>query len=366
VATDSRSLTRPYFRAKSTGFSPAGGVNAPQWPATLASLLVFFAISLILSAREIYVAIDDLNYVAYFSNSALFYERLELGDADWWQLFIDEPLWNVYTTTMGATFGPETSFRITIFVGVFLYLLYATRLASGSWVTTTFFFVLHPSIGAQLYFNQIRQGVAFSVFLMLAAVLKQRPSIRMALASGVAALVHSSFIMILSLVALYIVNQRIRIIISVSCVITIVAASQYVDLLSMLSIGRREGQYASGATVNANFYITMLTTYGLIFYILWPGANPSDASEWYFLSFIIAAVAICATSVFDGGGRLTCISDTAICILVARNIRSRNGIMAFWVMVCTILISIISNYRHDSAAQANSIEKWQLILFGTN
>ncbi len=364
VASDPRSLTRPYFPAKSMGFSPAKGIDALQWPATLASLLVFFAISFILSAREIYVAVDDLNYVAYFSNSELFYERLELEGADWWQLFIDEPLWNVYTTAMGVTFGPEMAFRITIFAGALLYFLAATRLAGGNWATTTFFFVLHPSIGAQLYVNQIRQGVAFSVFLMLAAVLKQRPSIRTALASGVAALVHSTFIPMLLLSALYIVKARTRVIASIVCVVAIVVASQYVDLLSMISIGRREGEYSSRVTVNANFYIAMLTTYGSIFYLLWPGTKESDASEWYFLSFAIAAFVICAVSVFDGGGRLTCISDTVVCILVARNIRSRNGIMAFWVMVCVMFITIISNYKYDSVTQANSIEKWQIILFG--
>ena len=38
--------------------------------------------------------------------------------------------------------------------------------------------------------------------------------------------------------------------------------------------------------------------------------------------------------------------------------------MAFWVMVCVMFITIISNYKYDSVTQANSIEKWQIILFG--
>ncbi len=312
------------------------------------------------------MAFDDGNYIEYFSRVVTIYEKVTLEDADWWLTLIDEPLWDAYATALGTTFGPEAAFRITIFAGVFLYLFSATRLSKGGLFTVLFFFALHPSIGLQLYFNQIRQGLAFSIFLLFVSTLKLRMPIKLALASGLASLVHTSFVLILSLVASYFLRPRIRIFVFIAFVVIFAFLVNYIDLFSMINVGRREGVYTSGASVNINFYIVTLTTYGMIFYFLWPDAKETDAAEWYFLSFSIAAAMIGMVSAFDGGGRYVCISDAAISILIARNIQAKYGLAAFGVMVCAMGIQIISNLKQDSSVQMDIFEKWRLIILGSH
>ena len=103
-----------------------------------------------------------------------------------------------------------------------------------------------------------------------------------------------------------------------------------------------------------------------MFYLLWPVRAKINESEWYFLSFAIAIAAIVATEIYEAGGRLIYLAEAAISILVARNIRSQNGLAAFGVWVLSIAIQIISDYKYDIYAQVRVFDKWELIIFGTN
>ena len=85
-----------------------------------------------------------------------------------------------------------------------------------------------------------------------------------------------------------------------------------------------------------------------------------------FLSFVIAIAAIVAAETYEAGGRLVYLAEAAISILVAKNIRSQNGLAAFVVWVLSIAIQIISDYKYDIYAQVGVFDKWELIIFGAN
>jgi len=366
VAVDRRPVTPPYFPAKSREFTPMDGFLSLKWSPNPIVYAVFIGIALILSARNLYIALDDAAYIDYFSHNTYWFDAPASEDWDWWRLIIEEPLWNMYTTAMGAELGPEAALRVTIFISVFLYLFFASKLAGGAWGTTIFLFALHPHLGVQMYFNQIRQGVALSIFLMLVSILRVRTPVRIGAAAAAAALLHSSFIMTTVLTVLYVVKPSVRILASVLGAFALIAVARNIDIFSLIETGRREGLYATTAAVNVNFYIVTLPCYGVIFYLLWPARAKIDVSEWYFLSFVIAIAAIVAAETYEAGGRLVYLAEAAISILVARNIRSQNGLAAFGVWVLSIAIQIISDYKYDIYAQVRVFDKWELIIFGTN
>jgi hypothetical protein len=357
---------RSYFPAQSRGSSAPDGFGLLKWWPNPLALAVFIGFAVILSTRQLYIAPDDIPYIDYFSNNAYWLDLLTTENRNWWLAIIEEPLWNTYATALGAEIGPETAFRLTIFSSTLLYLFFSSKLSGGNWGTATFLFALHPHLAVQMYYNQIRQGVGLSIFLALVCILRLRTPARIAVASGVAALVHSAFIPIFALTASYLVNQRTRVLAAIIGAVFLAAAAQYIDLYSLIDTGRRESHYAASVAVNVNFYIVQLPTYSLIFYVLWPKAGELRSSEWYFLSFLAAAAGIAATSIHEAGGRIVYIAEAATTILVARNVKSQNGLIALGVWVLSIAISIISDYKYDTSEQARVFEKWHMIIFGAN
>ncbi len=366
VAADPRPVAPPYCPAKSREFSTVDGFLSLKWSPSPIAYAVFIGIALILSARQLYIALDDAAYIDYFSRNTYWFDVPASEDWDWWRFIIEEPLWNMYTIAMGTKLGPEAALRATIFISVFLYLFFASKLAGGAWGTTIFLFALHPHLGVQMYFNQIRQGVALSIFLMLVSIIRVRTPVRIGAAAGAAALLHSSFIMTAILAVLYAVKPGARILASILGAVALIALARNIDIFSLIETGRREGLYTTTAAVNVNFYIVTLPCYGLVFYLLWPARAKIDVSEWYFLSFVIAIAALVATETYEAGGRLVYLAEAAISILVARNIRSQNGLMAFGVWMLSIAIQIFSDYKYDISTQVRVFDKWELIIFGAN
>lgn len=330
---------------------------------SLSAIVVFSLIAFILSARTLYAALDDANYIEYFSSNTDWYGQLTSDSPDWWLLILGEPLWNSYTTVAGAALGPETAFRATIFVSAFAYLFFSAKLANGNWFVTTLLFLLHSDIGSQMYFNQVRQGVALSVFLALVSILRIRNvPVRMAVASSIAALVHSSFIVLVATVGIFVLKPRMRIVAPLAVAAVLFGSSRYVNLFDLVNAGRRAGLYANANILNMNFYIVTISAYAAAFYLLWPKAAEIKRSHWYFLTFGMASAAIAVTFVHEAGARLNYIAEAMICILVAKKVRTQNGVIAFGVWVFATLIFIISDYQHDEFLQASMIVRWQNIL----
>jgi hypothetical protein len=83
---------------------------------TLLGVIVAIGISLILATRNIYIAIDDENYINYFSSTDYgFSDLFSLKIDNWWNFLLDEPLWRRYSAIMGQILNAESALKVTIF-----------------------------------------------------------------------------------------------------------------------------------------------------------------------------------------------------------------------------------------------------------
>jgi hypothetical protein len=358
--SSNRLRAAPPPAAKNGGDSSFDSVT---WTPSAPALLLFALVALVLAGRRLHLGLDDASYLDYFSSNTYWTSSKSSEDWNWWQFLIEEPLWNTYSAWLGEALGPEPAFRVTIFASVFLYLIAASRLSGGSYKLTLFLFALHPHIAMQMYFNQIRQGAGLAVFLTLVAFLKFRTWRRIGIAAAAASFIHSSFILVIATAASYVIKPWWRVPTALVVVVAVVIVAQYMNLFSMIDLGRREETYVATGAVNINFYIVTILTYGAIFYILAPARNNIHVSEWYFLTFLIATTAVAASSLHEAAARFVYLAETAICILIARNIRTQNGIIAFAVWLLAMAAVIISDYKYDATGQLGLFSKWQQVIF---
>jgi hypothetical protein len=347
----------------STGKNGNSSFDSITWTPTAPTLIIFVLVALLLSSRQLYIALDDAAYLDYFANNTYWAGVKSSEDWNWWKYLIEEPLWNIYSAWLGEAVGAETAFRVTIFASTFLYLTSASRLSDGGYKMTLLLFALQPHIGMQMYFNQIRQGAALSVFLALVAFLSIQSWKRIAIAATAASLIHSSFILLICIAPMYVMRPWPRVLIATLGVAMIVAVSQYVNIFAMIDIGRREQLYTSAGAVNANFYIVTILTYVAIFYVLAPSQKNINVSEWYFLSFLIAAAAVGASAVHEAAARFVYLAEAVICVLVARNVRTQNGIVALAIWLLVIVALIISEYKYNAFGQLGVFHKWEQVIF---
>jgi hypothetical protein len=162
--------------------------------------VAFVIISLVLGLRSLYIAPDDESYLAYFEGIKFptIFDNL-------WLFLIEEPLWTLYTSWLGSVIGSENSIRFTIIISSLTFLISSTKLTRGAWLFILLIFILDSHLATEMYYNQIRQGIALSVFLFLIVY-----KIDIRLAAGLAATLHSSFLIVFFAAAVsYIVRTRV-------------------------------------------------------------------------------------------------------------------------------------------------------------
>lgn len=342
------------------------------------AILVISLTALVLARRSLFIALDDYNYYVQFSYDSDWYRKVADGKVaegfeDWWLMILDETLWNIYSAAAGAIFGPEYAIRLTLFISAFAFLVASAKLAGG-WGVTTFLFLFHPNMASQIYFNQIRQGVAVSLFLVISGFARLgKVSTGMLIASGVAALVHSSFLALFAATTFYkigtVATNMMRIVLALAGVLAIVVLSQHIDIVELVDTGRRKGIYAMSGALNANFYIVFISAYASIFFLLIPARKAglsewTGTSDWYYLTLIFCVIAIGFTFVHQAGARLLYNLDAMLAILLAMNFRGQRGYNAFAIWCCALLITITSTHlRSTAASQESSLTRWELILF---
>ncbi|WGJ16192.1 hypothetical protein QEV83_08105 [Methylocapsa sp. D3K7] len=353
------------FSDRSLKAASKDGSQIFVWLRSLASLLIITSVSFLMADRELYTAFDDENNIAYFkADSAEIVQRISsLQDPKF--LVFDEPLWDIYTAFTGILLGPEDAFRLTLFLSTFLFLYCSTILGGGNWIIITFLFLIHYGLATQMYYNQMRQGVALSVFLVLLVSLKiLSNSSRKIFSSFIAIFIHTSFLVVFASALVSAMKPIIRIIVGILGISTLLLLFQTQDLFEFVNAGRREGLYEGTDSLNLNFYISKIPVYAAIFYLLLPRKNDLDNSEFYHFTLILTIISISLTLVHSAGARLINNSEAMMCILVARNIKFRAGQVAFGIFVFSIVVTNIFVDRQATvASQESIITRWQLILF---
>jgi len=228
--------------------------------AVILSLALVIVVLLILMADRSNV-LDQENYIRYFQDEHLmdvFFARLDPRDP-WLKTVLlftsEEFLWLVYVTVIGSLFAPEFSVALTVFLLNFSVLYGLSKLPNGVYGMVLWFAI--PVGAAVIGYYQIRQGVAFGLFMVLLAT--GRPLLLSAL---LAAVVHTTFAIPLAIACLmYIPALRVRpwlCLVAISTVfltITIVGG----QLLGEFGGRRSEtAEFDQGATSLNFVYVTLM------------------------------------------------------------------------------------------------------------
>lgn len=162
----------------------------------------------ILSSLPIDAYVDRDNYLNYVKySSALFADNFSISPA---VALFNEPLWLLTNTLLSQLFDAEGAVRLIIFGSAFIYcwrvvkLLIASKLSRSNAILFLVVLLFLPQI-TKNYVIHLRQGFALAVFLLACGDLRSIG--RSIFGALVAALIHSSFFLILAILLLaYIVR----------------------------------------------------------------------------------------------------------------------------------------------------------------
>lgn len=316
---------------------------------------LFLGMALLLSVRSLYIAWDDENYIAQFEGGAS--EEVAWHDLIAWPALLDEPLWKLYAAQVGEIAGPEGALRLTIFLSVLIFLYSATKIGRGAWLFILFFFVLSDVMAVQMYFNQIRQGLALSVFLLTIVA-----GGGLILAALLASAIHTSFLFVLPCAFIAILAREKRYAIPLGLIATVILSALLNQFLGDLDFGRRSGLYEPTGALNANYYIATLPQLSVVFYLARPRVGDRDDELWFYLALMAAVSALSLTFIHEAAARLMYIVHALIAIVLARNLLTRRGIIAAGWWLTTIIAIQMQQGLNMGFNEETWLGRWILIL----
>jgi hypothetical protein len=249
--------------------------------------------------------------------------------------------------------------RATIFLSSFGLLWSANRLSKGAWAFILLVFIFSGPLAPELYFNQIRQGVGLTLF-MVGLALGMRSGFVLA---GVAMAIHSSFIFAFLAMIVSVLTRRFsnRHIVALSVVTAIVAVSikAYINLDAFVDIlGRRGPGSAFERSLNLNFYIVSVPVFAVVMYAV-REFKQTDYLLWR-LSWFLYCLTFIATFYHEAGGRLFYALCILYPILIARRFPKRIQVYALFL----IYVAAFSVWGHMRYAEYDAFSSWELILYG--
>lgn len=305
--------------------------------------LIFLGLAIILSTRDLGVAKDDYNYLNHF-----YYTRYVEG-GNFLLYLIEEPLWRLYTSSITLIVQPENALRITLFISSALFLLCVNRVNVRLFLIVALVFVLHEDFATQMYFNQLRQGLALSLFLFF-SIYGKRP-----LVGGIlAVLIHSSFIFPLILTVLITRVDSIKWIIMYSLV-GIMVLYLSVGLLNTLDLGRRTETYSFEGEFTVNFYIYTFVRYFPLLLLVQFYGYKNKYSFWYKLALVSFIIIVPFTLLHNAAGRLMYYVSAFFLLMILEQHKSLAGKLGLIYYLMFIMIEILF-------FESTVFSDWQLIL----
>ena len=311
-------------------------------------LFLFMCISLLLAARPMYTAIDDQNYVAYFAHGS------SEAFTDWWSYVLSEPLWLKYCDFMGNFFDSVSALRITIFLSSLMFLIACNKLTRGEWIFVLCAFIIDNTLATQMYYNQIRQGLALSVFLMFVAW-----DISPVLGAIVASAIHTSFISVIPCALAVTCTKRTYTVLPGILLITYYLKG----VLGSIDFGKR-AMYTLGGALNFKFYLNILAPYGITFYLL---RNQQDKRQkfWYRFALFFVTFAFSLSLIHEAASRLIYFTNAFVLILIGLDIKSKKAKICAVIWFLILLEAIVLE-GYKTGFDSNSwYGRWELILNGT-
>jgi hypothetical protein len=318
------------------------------------ALIAFFLLALILAVRGLYTAPDDWSTLENFDSSTV------IDTSSWWLYWLEEPIWRLYTFVTGSVLGPERAMRLTIFISAFAFLYSGSRFARGGWrapALVLLVFLIDLSFATQMYYNQVRQGFALSVFMSVAAI-GGGPILSAALASGI----HSSFLVLLPCALATRITARSRLLFLAVLFVLVMAVLLLQQYLPLIDLGRRSQAYDYTGKFNFKFYIVTIPQYVLTIYLARQRLKDAGWQQWFHMTIMFATATLGISIIYEGGGRLTYIASALVLILLVKNIREKRVLIAsvFWI---SILIFDLGHQAFEPDLAGYSwFDRWALIL----
>lgn len=323
---------------------------------TWVGVIVSIAISFILASRNLYIALDDENYVNYFT-FADFFPGLA---GDWWNFLLNEPLWLYYCSSMGNTFGAEFSLRITIFLSSFMFLLASGNITRGAWLFIIFAFLLDGTLATQMYFNQIRQGLALSIFLTLIAC-----GLWPLLGVVIASLIHSSFLLVIPFILATLIIKKYNISWVIAVMFAIISVFIIKNIAPDLDLGRRNEQYEFKSKLTIFYYLVAVVQYGLVLLFFLSQKYYFGRVDLFWLNFSIAffLFVILMTFIHEASGRLLYLENAFLMILFGLNMENKKVkfIAMLWLLLL-LAININEARKVSDIPNDTFFDKWAMIL----
>jgi EpsG family len=300
---------------------------------TWLGIIVSVAISLVLACRNLYIAIDDENYIAYFTYT--FDPLSDLKDG-WWRFVLNEPLWLSYCSIMGNAFGAEFALRITIFFSSLMFLVASGNLTRGAWLFIFVAFVIDGSLATQMYFNQIRQGFALSIFLTIIAC-----GLTPLWGAVVASMVHSSFLLVIPFLLIALIIRKFNINWIIAIIIVIISFFLIKSVAPDIDLGRRSETYEFKSDLTIFFYLISVIQYGSILLFFFRQKYFYDETQlfWLHLTLIFFLFVILMTFIYEASGRLMYLENAFMIIVIGLNFERKQVkvIAMFWLLLLLAL-----------------------------
>lgn len=313
-------------------------------PRRLLYVAMFLAIESVLVTRPIGLALDDFDYLAYFETADWF----RFSELPAYSLIVEEPLWELMIHVLSLYLDPESAFRFVIFCSVATYAWAFRKAHSSALMFVLIAFLVCPSMFTQIYFNQVRQGLAISLFLALLS-LGGWGYVVGVIASG---LVHTSQIALLPLSP----GSRKLFLISLGATVIGIAALTMAGFQlspSDVDLGRRGEVYSFDSSLNYFFLAVTAPLYFGILGLVWhEHVRLQRAPEpILYQSLIFCVLAYVISFGFEGGGRVFYLLDALVVWTVSRFWRGRVPFYA-WVWICAqFALGVYSSYKENFAAE---------------
>lgn len=266
-------------------------------------------ISLILAGRVLYTLPDDENNIGAFEG------HLAMARVGW-LYFLEEPLWQGYTSFMGSIFLPETAFRITILISSLVFLVASSKLARGAWMFVLIMFIVDPNLSAQLFSNQLRQGFALSIFLAIVAG-GGNPFWGAVVAAGI----HSSFLFVIPCVLAANVTNK-SAIFWASSILALAILTYFLSLLFQdIYLGRRTDTYLLHGILTIFFYVFFVVQYGTVFSMLTDNRFDERQNNWFHLCIYFAMFTLFLCYIHEAMARLVSLANSFVMILIGFSLR---------------------------------------------
>ena len=262
-----------------------------------------------------------------------------------------------YTNLMSVFNNPEFSLRITIFFSSLIFLFSMAKLGENAWIFVLFIFLVDSSIGTQMYFNQIRQGMAMSVFLLFSMM-----NGRLVLASILAALLHASFLVAVPCAIAAVLAKKDRIYFYISIVLVGVGLIVTAIYLGDIDFGRRADTYELVGKLNWKYYFVATIQYGVVFFLLYRGSKSHQDKLWYRFTVLFVLLSLGFSVLHEAGGRLLYLSSVFVPLILARNLMKKNVFLAACIWVTIILSQGLHTTLKLDNYEDTILGRWELIL----